>query len=158
MTAEGFRRSDHVFVCVGLLSSSVGFLPPSGAEQMSYHRTSPPCGSQQMPTQQCSGTNPYASPSPPLHCSQTEMWSVWDDGKYYSISTASTGLFFKVRVKRILRIVSKHNTNVINVLLRNITKTLNYVVLNCGVKPLNSFSPILCSGFLGRGYRAWLRP
>ncbi len=58
---------------------------------------------------------------------------------------------FKVCVKRILRIVSKHITNVRNVLLKHITKTLKYVVLNCGVKPLNSFSPILCSGFFGRG-------
>ncbi len=58
---------------------------------------------------------------------------------------------FKVCVKRILRIVSKHITNVRNGLLKHITKTLNYVVLNCEVKPLNSFSPILCSGFFGRG-------
>ncbi|RXN17398.1 R3H domain-containing 1-like isoform X1 [Labeo rohita] len=36
------------------VSSSVGFLPPPGAEQMPFHRTSPPCGSQQIPAQQCS--------------------------------------------------------------------------------------------------------
>uniref|UniRef100_A0A671MP09 R3H domain-containing protein 1-like n=1 Tax=Sinocyclocheilus anshuiensis TaxID=1608454 RepID=A0A671MP09_9TELE len=49
-------------------SSSVGFLPPPRAEQMPLHCTTAPCGSQQIPTQQCSGTNPYASSSAPLHC------------------------------------------------------------------------------------------
>ncbi len=62
----------------------------------------------------------------------------------------------KVSVKRILRIVSKHITNVRNVSLKHITKTLNYEVLNCGVKPLNSFSPILCSGLFWAGLKWWL--
>ncbi len=47
----------------------------------------------------------------------------------------------KVRVKSILRIVCKHIVNVINALLKHVTKTVNYVVLNCVVRPLNSFSP-----------------
>uniref|UniRef100_A0A4W4H3B6 R3H domain containing 1 n=1 Tax=Electrophorus electricus TaxID=8005 RepID=A0A4W4H3B6_ELEEL len=42
------------------MSSSVGFLPPPGTEQMSFPRTSSPCSSQQIPVQQCSGV-----PAPP---------------------------------------------------------------------------------------------
>ncbi|XP_059418657.1 R3H domain-containing protein 1-like [Carassius carassius] len=42
-------------------SSSVGLLSPPGAQQMSYHRTLPPCGSQHIPTQQCSGAPPPAA-------------------------------------------------------------------------------------------------
>lgn len=67
------------------VSSSVGFLPPPGAEQMSYHRTSPPCGSQQMPTQQCSGGMVMmhlalpASQQPPSHSPLQ-----WKHNKYYS--------------------------------------------------------------------------
>ncbi len=38
----------------------------------------------------------------------------------------------KVRVKSILRIVSKHIINVRNALWKHVTKTVNYVVLNCG--------------------------
>ncbi len=53
----------------------------------------------------------------------------------------SQWLNIKVRVKSILRIVCKHIINVRNALLKHVTKTVNYVVLNCGVRPLNSFSP-----------------
>ncbi len=48
---------------------------------------------------------------------------------------------FKVGVKSIVRIDCIHIINVRNALLKHITKTVNYVVLNCGVRPLNSFSP-----------------
>ncbi len=47
-----------------------------------------------------------------------------------------------VRVKSILRIVCKRIINVRNALLKHVTKTVNYVVLDCGVRPLNSFSPL----------------
>ena len=57
----------------------------------------------------------------------------------------------KVPVKAILKKNSKHIINVRNVLLNHITKTVHCEVLNCGVRPLNSFSPLLCSGFFGRG-------
>ncbi|XP_050956434.1 R3H domain-containing protein 1 isoform X3 [Labeo rohita] len=74
------------------VSSSVGFLPPPGAEQMPFHRTSPPCGSQQIPAQQCSGAPPPsaggmvmmhlalpASQQPQSHSPQQ-----WKHNKYYS--------------------------------------------------------------------------
>ncbi len=48
---------------------------------------------------------------------------------------------FKVHVKSIVRIDCIHIINVRNALLKHITKTVNYVVLNCGVRPLNSLSP-----------------
>ncbi len=56
---------------------------------------------------------------------------------------------FKVRVKSILRIVCKHIINVRNALLKHVTKTVNYVVLNCGVRPLNSFTIFVIRIFLG---------
>ncbi len=59
-------------------------------------------------------------------------------------------LFFKVYVKSILRIVFNHIINVRNASLKRITKTVNYVVLHCGVRQLNSFSPFSCSGFFGQ--------
>ncbi len=43
---------------------------------------------------------------------------------------------FKVRVKSILRMVCKRIINVRNALLKHATKTVNYVVINCGVRPL----------------------
>lgn len=46
---------------------------------------------------------------------------------------------FKVPLKSILKMVSKHAT-----------KTVNYVVVNCRVRSLNSFTPFPNSGFLGR--------
>ncbi len=45
------------------------------------------------------------------------------------------------QLKSIVRIVCKHIINVRNALLKHVTKTVNYVVLNCGVRPLNSFWP-----------------
>ncbi len=59
-------------------------------------------------------------------------------------------IFVKVCVKSILRIVFTYIINFRNALLKCITKTVNYVVLNCGVRPLNSFSPFSCSGFFGQ--------
>lgn len=37
------------------LSSTVGFLPPPGSEQMQFPRAASPCGSQPIPAQQCTG-------------------------------------------------------------------------------------------------------
>jgi len=50
-------------------------------------------------------------------------------------------MFLKVCVKSILRIVYKRIINVRNTLLKHVTKTVNCVILNCGVGLLNSFSP-----------------
>ncbi len=44
-------------------------------------------------------------------------------------------------IKSILRIVCKRIIHVINALLKHVTKTVHYVVLNCEGRPLNSFSP-----------------
>ncbi|KAI2647986.1 R3H domain-containing protein 1 [Labeo rohita] len=64
---SGAVNTDDPHLYRSELTSSVGFLPPPGAEQMPFHRTSPPCGSQQIPAQQCSGTaarrHPYGSSS-----------------------------------------------------------------------------------------------
>ncbi len=60
-------------------------------------------------------------------------------------------VILKVRVKSILRIVCKRIINVRNALLKHVTKTVKYVVLNCGVRPLNSFSPFSWSGFFWAG-------
>ncbi|CAB1327526.1 unnamed protein product [Coregonus sp. 'balchen'] len=45
------------------MSSSVGFLPPPGSEQMQFPRASSPCGTQQLPGQQCTGniTSPLSN-------------------------------------------------------------------------------------------------
>ncbi len=50
-------------------------------------------------------------------------------------------VFFK-SIKSILRIVCKRIINVRKALLK-CYKTGNYVVLNCGVRPLNNFSQFL---------------
>ncbi|XP_010889389.2 R3H domain-containing protein 1 isoform X3 [Esox lucius] len=42
----------------GTMSSSMGFLPPPGSEQMQFPRASSPCGTQQLPGQQCTGVHP----------------------------------------------------------------------------------------------------
>ncbi|KAJ8003680.1 hypothetical protein DPEC_G00150840 [Dallia pectoralis] len=42
----------------GTMSSSVGFLPPPGSEQMQFPRASSPCGTQQLHGQQCAGLHP----------------------------------------------------------------------------------------------------
>ncbi len=59
--------------------------------------------------------------------------------------------YIKVRVKSILRNV----INARNALLKHVTKTVNYVVLNCGGRPveLNSFSHF--RDFVG-GAKSWL--
>ncbi|KAF4108646.1 R3H domain-containing protein 1-like isoform X3 [Onychostoma macrolepis] len=67
------------------VSSSVGFLPPPGAEQMSFHRTSPPCGSQQMPAQQCSGGMVMMHLAlPASQQPQSHSPLQWKHNKYYS--------------------------------------------------------------------------
>ncbi|XP_077073276.1 R3H domain-containing protein 1-like isoform X7 [Siphateles boraxobius] len=67
------------------VSSSVGFLPPPGSEQMPYHRTSPPCGSQQIPTQQCSGAPPPSGGMVMMHLALPASHSPpqWKHNKYY---------------------------------------------------------------------------
>lgn len=72
------------------VSSSVGFLPPPGSEQMPYHRTSPPCGSQQIPTQQCSGAPPPSGGMVMMHLAlpasqqlQSHSPPQWKHNKYY---------------------------------------------------------------------------
>lgn len=73
------------------VSSSVGFLPPPGAEQMPFHRTSPPCSSQQIPAQQCSGGPPPSGGMVMMHLTlpasqqlQTHSPPQWKHNKYYS--------------------------------------------------------------------------
>ncbi|XP_035266109.1 R3H domain-containing protein 1-like isoform X3 [Anguilla anguilla] len=76
------------------VSSSVGFLPPPGTEQIQFPRTPPsPCVSQQFPRQQCAGVPPPpaggmvmmqltlpSAPQTPAH-SPTQ----WKQHKYYSL-------------------------------------------------------------------------
>ncbi|XP_064182776.1 R3H domain-containing protein 1-like isoform X5 [Anguilla rostrata] len=76
------------------VSSSVGFLPPPGTEQIQFPRTPPsPCVSQQFPGQQCAGVPPPpaggmvmmqltlpSAPQTPAH-SPTQ----WKQHKYYSL-------------------------------------------------------------------------
>ncbi|XP_067265816.1 R3H domain-containing protein 1-like isoform X2 [Chanodichthys erythropterus] len=73
------------------VSSSVGFLPPPGAEQMPFHRTSPPCSSQQIPAQQCSGAPPPSGGMVMMHLAlpasqqlQSHSPQQWKHNKYYS--------------------------------------------------------------------------
>ncbi|XP_048050728.1 R3H domain-containing protein 1-like isoform X4 [Megalobrama amblycephala] len=73
------------------VSSSVGFLPPPGAEQMPFHRTSPPCSSQQIPAQQCSGAPPPSGGMVMMHLAlpasqqlQSHSPPQWKPNKYYS--------------------------------------------------------------------------
>ncbi|XP_048094476.1 R3H domain-containing protein 1-like isoform X10 [Alosa alosa] len=76
------------------LSSSVGFLPPPGSEQMPFPRTSPPCGSQQLPAQQCSGVSCPPPPGGgmvmmqltiPPNQHKTHSPPQWKNNKYYSL-------------------------------------------------------------------------
>ncbi|XP_076119602.1 R3H domain-containing protein 1-like isoform X2 [Alosa pseudoharengus] len=76
------------------LSSSVGFLPPPGSEQMPFPRTSPPCGSQQLPAQQCSGVSGPPPPGGgmvmmqltiPPNQHKTHSPPQWKNNKYYSL-------------------------------------------------------------------------
>ncbi|XP_067265817.1 R3H domain-containing protein 1-like isoform X3 [Chanodichthys erythropterus] len=67
------------------VSSSVGFLPPPGAEQMPFHRTSPPCSSQQIPAQQCSGGMVMMHLALPASQQlQSHSPQQWKHNKYYS--------------------------------------------------------------------------
>lgn len=78
------------------VSSSVGFLPPPGSEQMSFPRAPSPCGSQPVSSQQCSGV-PSAPPGgggvlmmqlsvPPPG---THNPAQWKHSKYYSLDQQS---------------------------------------------------------------------
>uniref|UniRef100_A0A4W4DNY9 R3H domain containing 1 n=1 Tax=Electrophorus electricus TaxID=8005 RepID=A0A4W4DNY9_ELEEL len=71
------------------LSSTVGFLPPPGSEQMPFPRSASPCGSQPIPGQQC------VPPPPPngsvlmmqlsMPPSQQPSPAQWKQNKYYSL-------------------------------------------------------------------------
>ncbi len=56
----------------------------------------------------------------------------------------------KVCVKEIQRFVSKRIKYVRKSLPKTRENTVNYVLLNCGVRSFNNFSPFLFSGFSGR--------
>jgi len=64
----------------------------------------------------------------------------------YILYTKCIFNFFKVPVKAVVQKNCKHITNV---LLQHITKFVNCEVLNCAVRPLNSFTPLPFSGFFG---------
>ncbi|XP_026803583.1 R3H domain-containing protein 2 isoform X9 [Pangasianodon hypophthalmus] len=76
------------------VSSTVGFLPPPGSEQMQFPRAASPCGSQPIPAQQCTGVPPAppggsgvlmmqlsVPPPPPPPPPATQ----WKQNKYYSL-------------------------------------------------------------------------
>uniref|UniRef100_W5K7Q2 R3H domain containing 1 n=1 Tax=Astyanax mexicanus TaxID=7994 RepID=W5K7Q2_ASTMX len=76
------------------VSSTVGFLPPPGSEQMQFPRASSPCGSQPVPGQQCTGVPP-PHPSggmlmmqlsvPPSQQPRAPSPAQWKHNKYYSL-------------------------------------------------------------------------
>uniref|UniRef100_A0A8B9LKZ2 R3H domain containing 1 n=1 Tax=Astyanax mexicanus TaxID=7994 RepID=A0A8B9LKZ2_ASTMX len=76
------------------VSSTVGFLPPPGSEQMQFPRASSPCGSQPVPGQQCTGVPP-PPPSggmlmmqlsvPPSQQPRAPSPAQWKHNKYYSL-------------------------------------------------------------------------
>ncbi|XP_037390521.1 R3H domain-containing protein 2 isoform X7 [Pygocentrus nattereri] len=76
------------------VSSTVGFLPSLGSEQMQFPRASSPCGSQPMPGQQCAGVPP-PPPSggmlmmqlsvPPSQQPRAPSPAQWKHNKYYSL-------------------------------------------------------------------------
>ncbi|KAF5893401.1 R3H domain-containing protein 2-like isoform X7, partial [Clarias magur] len=78
------------------VSSTVGFLPPPGSEQMPFPRAASPCGSQPIPTQQCTGVPP-APPGggggvlmmqlsvPPAPPPAPHSATQWKQNKYYSL-------------------------------------------------------------------------
>ncbi|KAF7709909.1 hypothetical protein HF521_016759 [Silurus meridionalis] len=88
------------------MSSTVGFLPPPGTEQMPFPRTSSPCSSQQIPSQQCSGVPPPPPPGsgmvmmqltlPPGQQPRPHSPPQWKHNKYHSLdhqrSQKSTGV------------------------------------------------------------------
>ncbi|MFT7807903.1 R3H domain-containing protein 1-like isoform X1 [Arapaima gigas] len=75
------------------LSSSVGFLAPPGSEQMPFSQTSPPCGSQQVPGQQCAGVSSSHGSGvlmmqltmPPSHQPRPHSTPQWKHSKYCSL-------------------------------------------------------------------------
>ncbi|KAM4608547.1 R3H domain-containing protein 1-like isoform 2-T2 [Polymixia lowei] len=75
------------------MSSSVGFLPPPGSEQMQFPRPSSPCSSQQIPAQQCSGVPPPPGGGmvmmqltlPPGQQPRPHSPPQWKHNKYYSL-------------------------------------------------------------------------
>uniref|UniRef100_UPI003AAD5776 R3H domain-containing protein 1-like n=1 Tax=Centroberyx gerrardi TaxID=166262 RepID=UPI003AAD5776 len=75
------------------MSSSVGFLPPPGSEQMQFPRPSSPCSSQQIPAQQCSGVPPPPGGGmvmmqltlPPSQQPRPHSPPQWKHNKYYSL-------------------------------------------------------------------------
>ncbi|XP_041936861.1 R3H domain-containing protein 1 [Alosa sapidissima] len=76
------------------MSSTVGFLPPPGSEQMPFPRPTSPCSSQPIPTQPCSGVHaPPPSGSvvmmqltvPQSHQPRALSPQQWKHNKYYSL-------------------------------------------------------------------------
>ncbi|XP_070968891.1 R3H domain-containing protein 1-like isoform X5 [Oncorhynchus clarkii lewisi] len=76
------------------MSPSMGFLPPPGAEQMQFPRASSPCGTQQLPGQQCSGVLPGPHSGgmvmmqltlPPNHQPRAHSPPQWKHNRYYSL-------------------------------------------------------------------------
>eukprot|EP00063_Salmo_salar_P031570 XP_014006405.1 PREDICTED: R3H domain-containing protein 1-like isoform X4 [Salmo salar] len=76
------------------MSSSMGFLPPPGAEQMQFPRASSPCGTQQLPGQQCAGVLPGPHSGgmvmmqltlPPNHQPRAHSPPQWKHNRYYSL-------------------------------------------------------------------------
>ncbi|KAJ8253278.1 hypothetical protein GJAV_G00211050 [Gymnothorax javanicus] len=75
------------------MSSSVSFLPPPGSEQMQFPRTSSPCSSQQLPSQQCAGVPPPHGSGmlmmqlslPPNQQPRAHSPPQWKHHKYYSL-------------------------------------------------------------------------
>ncbi|XP_041740307.2 R3H domain-containing protein 1 isoform X8 [Coregonus clupeaformis] len=76
------------------MSSSVGFLPPPGSEQMQFPRAASPCGTQQLPGQQCTGVHPGPHSGgmvmmqltlPPNHQPRAHSPPQWKHNRYYSL-------------------------------------------------------------------------
>ncbi|GAA6068465.1 R3H domain-containing protein 1 isoform X1 [Tachysurus ichikawai] len=75
------------------VSSTVGFLPPPGSEQMQFPRAASPCGSQPIPAQQCTGVPPAPPGGSGVLMMQLSMpphppppaTTQWKQNKYYSL-------------------------------------------------------------------------
>uniref|UniRef100_A0AAZ3QYW6 R3H domain-containing protein 1-like n=1 Tax=Oncorhynchus tshawytscha TaxID=74940 RepID=A0AAZ3QYW6_ONCTS len=74
------------------MSPSMGFLPPAGAEQMQFPRASSPCGTQQLPGQQCVLPGPHSGGMvmmqltlPPNHQPTAHSPPQWKHNRYYSL-------------------------------------------------------------------------
>ncbi|XP_051998492.1 R3H domain-containing protein 1-like isoform X1 [Xyrauchen texanus] len=72
------------------ISSSVGFLPPHGAEQMPFPRRSPPCGSQQFPAPHCSGVPPPPVGGVVMMQLALPAAQQWKHNKHYSTEHTHT--------------------------------------------------------------------